>query len=164
VELGPAWPGPLPFPRVHVPSPVREGEVPRLEAHALRVLMRRLLRAQELVVHLPGRDGPLVRALALASRRALLVPPPKGLPDPHSAGLLRACLDASHRLQVGLVTRERTAPAPSPRVVSLPPPPALVPGRLPPSWIRWLAREEGEVAPPLVPPLAALRLLPASRL
>jgi hypothetical protein len=115
------------------------------------------------VVHIPGKDGPLVRALALASRRALLVPPPEGLPDPDSAHLLRACLDASHRLRVAWVSGDRPSPAASARVARLTPPPGIGPDGLPASWVRWLASEERETAPLLVPPLAALRLLPAPR-
>jgi hypothetical protein len=162
VELGPAWPGPLPFPREHVPVAGRAKASTALAPSHLREILRRLVRAEGLVVHLPGRDGPLVRALALASRRALLVPPPEGLPDADSADLLRACLDASHRLRVAWVSGDRPSPAASARVVRLTPPPGLGPDGLPASWIRWLAPEEGEADPLLAPPLAALRLLPAA--
>jgi hypothetical protein len=132
-----------------------------LEPAERRGLLRRLLRAEELVAHLPGRDGPLVRVLALASRRALIVPPPQGHPEPHAESLLRACLDASHRLRVGWVSRGRGPDIESSRLEFLPPPSSLLPGRLPLSWVRWLEAEEGEGAPLIDPPLAALRLLPA---
>jgi hypothetical protein len=163
VEIGAAWPGPLPVERVHLPCLDRSGELLRLHRTDLRRLLHALRSSDEIVAHLPGLDGPLLRAVALASARAVVVPPCLPEDEAWSAGdIVRACLDGSHRLRVGLVASPGGSPLHDPRLRRLGRPTAIGPVPLDPSWIAWLEETGEEEEAVLDRPARVLRLLAAS--
>jgi hypothetical protein len=117
----------------------------------------------DVVVHGGGADGPLQRVLALASTRAVIVPPAPGSADSgdgaaaHQA--LRACLEGSHHLRVAVVGQVPVAYRGERRVVALTRPETRRGAGLPTEWNDWLDRGRNEMPPLLDRPWRVVRLL-----
>jgi hypothetical protein len=126
-------------------------------------MVRQILKSDHLVAHLAGADGPLLRTLALVSRRVIVVPPPSGAEGmPGAGGTVRALREGSHRVEVALVASPGSPDPVERRVHQLPLPGGIGPVPLPLAWKDWLADREDEVAPLLTCPWTALRLLAAA--
>jgi hypothetical protein len=129
----------------------------------LRRLVRQILRSDHLVAHLAGADGPLLRALALVSRKVIVVPPPAGAEGiPGAGGTARSLLEGSHRVRVARVVSPESPDPVERRVHRLPLPGGIGPVPLPLAWKDWLIDREDEAAPLLTCPRTALRLLAAA--